>query len=142
MPMFHSFVLACSALAVLAVVSRPAAGQEELHPLAAQIAEQLGDHEGAFVMLVTFTVAEGQGDALVDALGIAAEETHKEKGNLAYDLHRDPQDSTKFLLFEKWRSLADLDSHLKQPYLVELGKKFDTILNEAPELAAYVPVEE
>jgi quinol monooxygenase YgiN len=140
--MFHSFLLACSALAVLAVVGRPAVGQEELHPLAAQIAEQLGEHEGPFVMLVTFTVAEGQGEALVEALGIAATETHKEEGNLAYDLHNDAQDGSKFLLFEKWRSLADLDSHLKQPYLVDLGNKFDTILAGPPELAAYVPVEE
>lgn len=140
--MFHSFALACSALAVLAVISRDAAGQEELHPLAAQIDEQLGEYEGPFVMLVTFTVAEGQGEALVEALGIAANETRKEEGNIAYNLHRDPQDATKFLLFEKWRSLTDLDSHLKQPYLVELGKKFDTILDGAPELAAYVPVEE
>ncbi len=140
--MFHSFVLACSALVVLAAVIRPAAGQEEQHPLTAQIAEQLGEHQGEFVMLVTFTVAEGQGKALVEALAIAAKETRKEEGNIAYDLHRDPQDATKFLLFEKWRWLADLDSHLKQPYLVELGQKFSTIIAGPPELAAYVPVSE
>ena len=67
-------------------------------------------------------------------------ETVKESGNLAYALSRSATDSEVFFLYEHWKSVADLESHLNQPYLVRLGAALETIRDEPPKLDFYTPV--
>ncbi len=62
----------------------------------------------------------GKTDEVVAALSKAIEQTHAEEGCLAYALHRDVSDPDHLVLVERWRSQADLDAHMTQPYIAEL----------------------
>src|SRR5260370_37310399 len=55
--------------------------------------------------------------------------TRAEAGCLRYDLHESKSEPGWFLLYEMWKSEADLDSHFQTPYL----KAF---FQMAPELRA------
>lgn len=48
--------------------------------------------------------------------------TLKEAGNLAYDYYQLCTDPSQILLFEKWKSEADLEKHMKEPHFLALQK--------------------
>jgi quinol monooxygenase YgiN len=54
--------------------------------------------------------------------------TRSEEGCINYDLDRGVEDPSEFVLYENWRSKADLDEHLEKPHIKEL-------LDQVPELS-------
>jgi quinol monooxygenase YgiN len=44
------------------------------------------------------------------------EPIRKELGNVAFHVHRDRADHRSFVIYEAFRSIADLKAHLAQPY--------------------------
>jgi quinol monooxygenase YgiN len=112
-----------SSLGVLAVlagwvgtVSR-ARAQEKEHPIIARVKAAVKDPTGPFTLVVRFKVKESATAKFEAAFAKAAQETRKEKGNRAYDLNRDTQAPTQYLLYERWQDLAALEAHLKTPYI-------------------------
>ena len=77
-------------------------------------------HVAEVIGVVDIKVAEGRGDALVQAFEACAGGTHAEPGCLTYALHQDNADPQHYLLIERWRSQADLDEHLTTPWVAEL----------------------
>lgn len=114
---------------------------DSMHPIAAQAMAAVGEADTAFVMIVRFKTLEGETGNFLAAMADPRAETLKESGNLAYELGNDPNDERSFVLYEKWKSVAALDSHLKQPYLVKLGEALGVVLSEPPTIGFYLPVE-
>ncbi|MCG6157218.1 putative quinol monooxygenase [Rubinisphaera margarita] len=102
----------------------------ELHPLAQDVKQHLDNPDDRFMMLVYFTVEAGREDAFKQAFHRPLQETVKEEGNCTYRLIQQANEPTTFIVIEHWKSLADLNSHLHQPYLDEL------LANVGPMLAA------
>ncbi|RKP50484.1 putative quinol monooxygenase [Trinickia fusca] len=50
------------------------------------------------------------------------EPSRSEAGCINYDVHRSNDDPAQWVMYENWRSNADLDAHFAQPYLVEFVK--------------------
>lgn len=50
------------------------------------------------------------------------EPSRKEAGCINYDVHRSNDEPALWMMYENWRSKADLDAHFEQPYLVEFVK--------------------
>lgn len=73
------------------------------------------------IVVATMRVLPGRGDDLVERFGAVVEATHREHGCLAYGLHRDRFDSSRFVLIERWRSQADLDAHFRQPHMAAVA---------------------
>lgn len=70
--------------------------------------------------LVAFLRAKpGQSEELSRRLNALVEPTRAEAGCINYDLHRSNEDETVWMLYENWRSAADLDAHFETPYLKE-----------------------
>lgn len=92
------------------------------------------------VVVAVFVAKEGKEDALVEGLRPAIEQTHDEEGCLAYALHRDKQNPSRFALVEVWRSQADLDEHMQKPYVAALGAAAGELLAEPPQLSFTEPV--
>ncbi len=126
-----------TALVLLATISLTAQAQavEPEHPIAAEVAGRLADASRPFMLLVELQVAPEQADELIKAMAKPTRETHKEAGNLAYELSRDPKDAGRFVLYERWQNVAALDSHLQQPYLVALLSDFQRLLAKEPKLS-------
>lgn len=68
--------------------------------------------------------------------------TRAEAGCLNYDLHVSADDPGLFVLYENWKSKADLDAHLATPYLVRFKTLAPGLLSGPIDIALYEMVTE
>ena len=62
----------------------------------------------AYVVIARWTAEDGEEDAVAAALGELIEPSRAEEGNLAYVVHRDPEDAQRFVIYE---SYVDADAY-------------------------------
>lgn len=113
-----------------------AADQAKPNPLVAKIKSQLKDPSKPFTWIVSLQAKNGKQAKLEAAFGKATQE----KGCLAYDLNRDVKEPRSYLVYERWQSLADMEAHLKSPYITALEDELQEFLNTPPECKLLVPV--
>jgi (4S)-4-hydroxy-5-phosphonooxypentane-2,3-dione isomerase len=65
---------------------------------------------------VIYVVQPGREEEATEDLRRLAAVTRKEPGNLLYAVHRSLDDPRQFMIYEQYRSPADLDAHRKAPY--------------------------
>lgn len=70
----------------------------------------------------------GLEDELGQRLRALIEPTRAEPGCVNYDLHRSNTEPAVWLLYENWKTAADLDTHFAMDYLVNLLADFDRLL--------------
>lgn len=126
-------------LLVIALGILPTMDASARNPIAEQAANAVADADAPFVMVVTFRTLPGKADAFVAAMHEPVRETAKEAGNVAYAVSRSVDDPQVFMLYEHWKSVEALDSHLAQPYLVKLVAAFEGVLAAPPKLQFFVP---
>lgn len=68
------------------------------------------------ILNVHIEAAASQEENLAEQLRALVAPTRAEAGCLTYELHRDPQNPSKFMFYERFRSQAALDEHLASPY--------------------------
>jgi quinol monooxygenase YgiN len=116
----HSWLFALAAL-VLSGLAPAAAGADD-HPAVALVKSKVKDPAKPFALLVTIKAKAGQEKELEAAFAPCIVATKKEAGCLAYELNRDPDEPTTYVLFEKWKDVASLEVHLKAAHTQELFK--------------------
>ena len=72
--------------------------------------------------------------ALGDGLKALIAPTLSEAGALGYVLHRDNDDPVVWILYETWRSRADLEAHFEQPHTKAMLARFPDLLAREMEL--------
>ncbi len=127
MPIPHSLLVALAAL-ILGGTFAAAGGADE-HPLVARVKAKVKDPAQPFVLVVSIKAKAGMGKALEEAFAPCVAASRKEAGCLAYDLVRDADDPTAYLVYEKFKGVASLDNHLKQAHTVKLLKALEPILD-------------
>lgn len=65
----------------------------------------------AYCLTVTYTVKEGELDAVLAALRPLVQESRREPGCLFYAAHRDAENENRFLLYEQYEDEAALQAH-------------------------------
>ena len=98
-----------SALVLAVAVTPSATGQGEKK---ADLPTRLKAIKGPFTLIVHFEVRKGEEGTIIEAAKPCIEATRKEKGCLAYELHQDAEEPTKFTFFEKWKSPEALAEHM------------------------------
>jgi quinol monooxygenase YgiN len=119
-----------------------AVGQDKEDSIVAFIKGRLKDPDKPFTLIVGLKVKKGMGSKLESAFARASKATHKEKGCLAYDLHRDTQEPTRYLVYERWKNVAALRKHLQTAHTKALLKEVDKLSASPPEVQVLVPVGE
>lgn len=114
----------------------------DLHPLAATVKAKLTDPTQPFSLLVLMKVKPEKVAGFPAFFADAVASTRKEPGNLAYDLYLDSDNPHGYILVERWKSLADLDAHLKTPVIDKLLAGFPENLDGDAELKVGLPVGE
>jgi quinol monooxygenase YgiN len=85
---------------------------------------------GNQLTLVAFLRAKpGQVEELGRRLQLLVEPTRAEAGCLNYDLHRSNPDADVWMLYENWKSPADLDAHFQTPYLKDFVGRIGEVLD-------------
>lgn len=108
-PRIQKILISCAVavVAVLVLVSARSSAQGT--------AKSVGQ-EGAVCLNVVYTIQAGHEDEAVDDLQKLAAETRKEPGNAMFLIHRSLEDPRKFMIYERYRSQADMETHLAKDY--------------------------
>ena len=64
------------------------------------------------------------------------EKSRAEAGCISYSLYQDPDDKTKFLIFEEWKNQAAVDFHFATEHFIKLGE----ILGECASAPAIITI--
>ncbi len=79
--------------------------------------------------LVAFVTAKpGKEEELGQLLGALVAPTRAEAGCINYVLHRSRENPAVWMLYENWRSDADLQMHFETPYVKAFLAKKDEVL--------------
>ena len=114
-------------------------GSDDIAAIVQSFAAQMVDPSKSFAMVVRFQVNEGSQNAVEQAFVIASTETAKEDGVIVYHLNREAKDRTRFVLYERWKSLADLDAHLRTPYIRLLRDQLNALIVGEAEFVVLTP---
>jgi quinol monooxygenase YgiN len=106
---------------VIAGLSSAAPGAED-HPVVALVKSKVKDPARPFALLVTIKAKSDKGKELEAAFAPCIAATKREPGCLAYELNQDPDETTVYILFEKWKDVAALQAHLQAGHTQELFK--------------------
>lgn len=85
-------------------------------------------------LIARLTAKPDKAEELGDGLKALIYPTVKEAGSLGYTLHRDNDDPNVWILYETWKSRADLDAHFEQPYTKAMLARFPELLAREMEL--------
>jgi quinol monooxygenase YgiN len=99
--------LAAGAAAVWA--ARPA--DDKQPDLFTRLEAKLGSGEKPFSLIVTVKLKPGTEAKFEEVARKVVAATRQEKGNRAYEFHRDLEDPTRYVLVERWQSVAALKEH-------------------------------
>lgn len=113
---------------------------DDVSAIVAAFETQLGSRTIPFAMIARFQVTEDALARVEQAFEKAVPPTRLEPGVLAYQPHRDPAATAGFVVYECWKSLDDLDAHLRTPYIVELRREIEAAMTGAPEFNLLRPL--
>jgi quinol monooxygenase YgiN len=140
--MLSTLLPTCVAVLLALPLVALAADKAESNPLITRIKSELKDPARPFTWVVSLQVKDGTQAKLEAVFAKAVKETHKEKGCLAYHLNREVKDPTRYMIYERWQSLADMEAHLKSPYIMSLENELKELLAAPPERRLLVPAGE
>ena|SRR5262249_42966277 len=134
----------CLLALLLAVLIVPAASaaEEKENPILAFVKSKVKHPDRPFTLIVALKVKEGEEKKLETAFTKAVKATRKEKGCLTYDLSRDTADPTRYLVYERWKSVDALKAHLETEHIKELLAELPALLDGAPEPRVLTPAAE
>jgi quinol monooxygenase YgiN len=116
-------LLALPAL-LLGLALPDARGQDE-NPVVKLIKSKVKDQTKPFAILVTFKVKAGKEADFEAAFRPAVAATKKEPGCVSYELNRDTEQTGNYVMFEKFRSVAAIEEHIRAEYTKKL---LDTVV--------------
>lgn len=112
---------------------------DDVSAIIASFGAALQDVSTPLAILAQFQVRDGMQDLVEAAFAEASVSTAEEPGVIAYQVHRERQAPTRFVVYERWRSLADLDAHLRTPYIRALRRVIDGAVVGTPEFRVLMP---
>jgi quinol monooxygenase YgiN len=125
MPTFRTWLPALAVLAVAGAMA-PARAADE-HPVITLVKSKVKDPAKTFALVVTIKAKSGKEKDVEAAFAPCITATKKEPGCLAYELNRDPDDPTTYVMYEKFKSVAALADHLKQEHTQKLLKSLEPL---------------
>lgn len=131
-------ILPALVLAAL-VVHVPAVRSQEKEP---DLATRAKAFKGPFTLIVHLQVKKGEEKGFIEAAKPCIAATRKEAGCVAYELHQDKSDPTKFVFFEKWKNGEALVKHLNEEHTKKLVGGLGAVLEGSPKFSLYTAAAE
>jgi quinol monooxygenase YgiN len=132
----RSWLLVLPALVLAGAVSTAQAADD--HPVVAMVKTKVKDQAKPFALVVTIKAKAGKEKELEAAFAPCIAATKKEAGCLAYEFNRDADDPTTYVMYEKFKSVAALDDHLKQEHTMKLLKALEPMTDGEIKAKVYV----
>ncbi|HLH86932.1 MAG TPA: antibiotic biosynthesis monooxygenase family protein [Xanthobacteraceae bacterium] len=103
-------------------------------------ATQLGNRAIPFAMIARSQVREDAQARVEQAFEKAVAPARRQPGVLAYRPHRDPAAAGGFAVDECWKSLDDLEAHLRTSCVAELRREVEAAMVGAPGFSRLRPL--
>lgn len=110
------------------MTSTISATSDPISALIATFANSLRDPAQPLALIVEFQVKDGAQEEVERAFAEASVSTAEEDGVAVFQLHRAHSAPARFVVYEQWRSLVDLDAHLRTPYITALRAAIDRVI--------------
>ena len=91
--------------------------------------------------LVFLRAQTGEAKSLEQGLRDLAQESRKEPGSLVYEVHHSKSDPGEYLIYQIWRSQADLDAHMKTGAIQAFLGKVPVLVTDGFNLRLFTPVD-
>ena len=91
----------------------------------------------AVTVIAKMRAKNGLADRVEGVLKSLIGPTRGEGGCVEYRLHQSSEDAAVFMFYETWESQADLDEHLRKPYLQDLISKADELFDGEMEVSTW-----
>lgn len=88
--------------------------------------------------VATVKAKPGCADKVHAAIDACIAPTRAEPDCINYDLHRDREDASTFVLYEGWRSQSALDAHMQTPHFKTLAAALTELTQPAPDGKPFV----
>jgi quinol monooxygenase YgiN len=92
------------------------------------------------IVVAKLKAKSGEETKMADALQAVVSKVEKEEGTLIYTLHQAQNDSTQFLIYEKYKDAHAFKAHSSAPYLKELFGILKPLMDGAPEIEMYTEI--
>lgn len=115
------------------------AASDEVGGIIAAFEAQVGNRHSPLAIIGRFSVRGGTGPRIVKAFAEASAQTAREAGVIAYQLHLQPDNPDGFVVYERWRSLEDLERHLRTDYISALRTEIDAVMYGQPSFQVMLP---
>ncbi len=92
------------------------------------------------VVVAILKAIEGKEEEMAKVLSDMVPKVQEEEGTLVYTLHRDVNDPSKFMFYEKYKDSDALKVHSTTPYFKELFNTLKHLLAGEPEISMYSEV--
>lgn len=134
--------LLAAVLAALTVFSATLLSAQDTaaeNPILKEVSSKLTSPKKKFSMLVQATVKEGAADKFVAAFAAAIEPTRAEEGCSRYELHRVAGENFSFVVYERWKNLDALKSHMEAAHTKKLLETIAPLLSAPPQIVVMTP---
>jgi autoinducer 2-degrading protein len=88
----------------------------------------MGWSKAMFVQIVRINVKPDRVEDFLDAFRINYEGTTKEPGNIRFDVLQDPEDETRFTIYEVFKSAESVDEHRNTDHYKETVARLEDIM--------------
>jgi quinol monooxygenase YgiN len=100
---------------------------------------ELRDPAKPLSLLVRFAVKVSDVEKVEASFSKARAQTLDESGCRVFELNRDPRDPCRFVVYEQWRSLADLEAHFRKDYFSAARAELSEMIVGTPEFQVLLP---
>jgi quinol monooxygenase YgiN len=94
-----------------------------------------------YEVIALFTPADGQDDAVHDALAGLVAPSRAEPANRGYIVRRISASPPRYAVLESYRDRAGFEAHRDTPHLTAFRARFDELLAKPPEVLVLEPGE-
>jgi quinol monooxygenase YgiN len=136
MPILRSCLLTLPILGLAGLLSAASAAED--HPAVALVKSKVKDPAKPFALFVTIKAKPGKEKELEATFAPCIAATKKEAGCLAYELNRDSDDPTTYIMFEKFKNVAALQDHLKLEHTTKLLKALEPLSDGEIKVKVYL----
>ncbi len=89
------------------------------------------------IVIIHCAVKAEHRQSFLDRVGDLARTTRAEAGNIAYGCFEDPGAPGRMTFIEEWRTRADIDAHMAQPYTQAFLQAALPMLAEPPSMRVF-----
>ena len=120
--------------------SETSSAEETVNAIITKVSDRLARPDEPFILMVQLQAKPGFVDAVVASYGEQARQAASNSGSIVYELNQDTDDSTRFVLYERWINLDAFIAHETADFTLEHFERVAPMLEDSRQLNVLSPL--